>query len=109
MYNPRLAESIGEVDFVGYMPHLGLAHPKLMDVAAPLNLRCGKPDKEDSGKATDTGWAQHSYTFPGIWELQPEWLAETAGRGQVVDVREAEEFDGALGHIQGARLISLGS
>src|SRR6187455_1472812 len=29
-YNPRLAESIGEGDFVGYMTNLGLAHPKLM-------------------------------------------------------------------------------
>ena len=109
MYNPRLAESIGEGDFVGYMTHLGLAHPKLMDVAVPANLRCGKPDKEDSGKAADTDWAPLSYTFAGIWELQPEWLAENAGRVQVVDVREAEEFDGALGHIQGARLITLGS
>jgi sulfur dioxygenase len=109
MYNPRLAESIGEGDFVGYMTHLGLAHPKLMDVAVPANLRCGKPDKEDAGKAADADWAPLSYTFAGIWELQPEWLAENAGRVQVVDVRESEEFDGALGHIQGARLITLGS
>jgi len=26
-FNPRLAESIGEGDFLGYMQHLGLAHP----------------------------------------------------------------------------------
>src|SRR5687767_9200029 len=109
MYNPRLADSIGEGDFVGYMTHLGLAHPKLMDVAVPANLRCGKPEKEDAGKAADTDWAPLSYTFAGIWELQPEWLAENAGRVQVVDVREREEFDGALGHIQGAKLITLGS
>jgi sulfur dioxygenase len=113
MYNPRLAESIGEGDFVGYMTHLGLAHPKLMDVAVPANLRCGKPDKEDAAAAGDAAagadWAPLSYTFAGIWELQPDWLAENAGRVQIIDVREAEEFDGALGHIQGAKLISLGS
>jgi sulfur dioxygenase len=109
MYNPRLADSIGEGDFVGYMTNLGLAHPKLMDVAVPANLRCGKPEKEDTGRTADSEWAPLSYTFAGIWELQPDWLAENAGRVQIVDVREPEEFDGALGHIQGAKLISLGS
>jgi rhodanese-related sulfurtransferase len=109
MYNPRLAESIGEGDFVGYMTHLGLAHPKQMDIAVPANLRCGKPEKEDAGRTADTDWAPLSYTFAGIWELQPDWLAENASRVQVIDVREPEEFDGALGHIQGAKLIALGS
>jgi glyoxylase-like metal-dependent hydrolase (beta-lactamase superfamily II) len=108
-YNPRLAEAIGEDDFVGYMTHLGLPHPKLMAVAVPANLRCGRPEKEDAMNAADADWAPLSYTFAGIWELQPEWLAENAGRVQVVDVREPEEFDGALGHIQGAKLIPLGS
>ena len=109
MYNPRLAENIVEGDFVGYMAHLGLAHPKLMDVAVPANLRCGRPDQEDSMKTTDADWAPLSYTFAGIWELQPDWLAENAGRVQVIDVREPEEFDGALGHIKGAKLLPLGS
>ena len=80
-----------------------------MAVAVPANLRCGRPEKEDAMNAADADWAPLSYTFAGIWELQPEWLAENAGRVQVVDVREPEEFDGALGHIQGAKLIPLGS
>lgn len=108
-YNPRLAEAIGEDDFVGYMTHLGLPHPKLMAVAVPANLRCGRPEKDDAMDAADADWAPLSYTFAGIWELQPEWLAENAGRVQVVDVREPEEFDGALGHIKGAKLLPLGS
>ncbi len=108
MYNPRLAESIGEGDFVGYMTHLGLPHPKLMAVAVPANLRCGRPEQEDTARAADTDWAPLSYTFAGIWELQPDWLAENADRVQLIDVREPEEFDGALGHIKGARLIPLG-
>ena len=109
MYNPRLAESIGEDDFVGYMTNLGLPHPKLMAVAVPANLRCGRPEQEDNASAADTAWAPLSYTFAGIWELQPDWLAENSARVQLVDVREPEEFDGALGHIKGAKLISLGS
>ena len=117
MYNPRLADTIGEGDFVGYMTNLGLPHPKLMALAVPANLRSGRPEKEDmmstSDAATapgaDNDWAPLSYTFAGIWELQPDWLAENAARVQIIDVREPEEFDGALGHIQGAKLIPLGS
>ncbi len=108
-YNPRLAQSIGEGDFVGYMTNLGLAHPKLIAVAVPANLRCGRPEKEDSMNAADADWAPLSYTFAGIWELQPDWLAENTARVQVIDVREPAEFDGALGHIAGAKLVPLGS
>jgi len=109
MYNPRLADSIGEDDFVGYMTHLGLPHPKLMAVAVPANLRCGRPEKEDSMSTADADWAPLSYTFAGIWELQPEWLAENPDGVQIVDVREPNEFSGSLGHIKGAKLIPLGS
>jgi sulfur dioxygenase len=108
-YNPRLAQSIGEGDFVGYMTNLGLAHPKLMDVAVPANLRCGRPEKEDMTKDTDADWAPLAVTFAGIPELQPDWLAENPAGVQILDVREPDEFTGALGHIAGAKLIPLGS
>ena len=108
-FNPRLAETIGEGDFVGYMTNLGLPHPKLIAVAVPANLRCGRPDKESTMSDSDADWAPLSYTFAGIWELQPEWLAENPGRVQIVDVREPGEFDGSLGHISGAKLIPLGN
>jgi sulfur dioxygenase len=108
LYNPRLAESVGEGDFVGYMEHLGLAHPKQMEAAVPANLRCGKPAVE-RGFANEPAWAPLTYTFAGIWELQPDWLEEHGREVQVVDVREPEEFNGPLGHIEGARLVPLGS
>ena len=107
MYNPRLAESIGEGDFVGYMTHLGLPHPKLMEVAVPANLRCGRPERE-MHLDDEPDWAPLSYTFAGIWELQPNWLEENLDRVQVVDVREPDEFNGSLGHISGAMLLPLG-
>jgi rhodanese-related sulfurtransferase len=111
LYNPRLAESIGEGDFVGYMTHLGLPHPKQMDVAIPANLKCGKPAqaeaKEQAAKEQD--WAPLTYTFAGIWEVQPHWLEEHLRDVQVVDVREPAEFDGPLGHVPGAKLLPLGS
>jgi glyoxylase-like metal-dependent hydrolase (beta-lactamase superfamily II)/rhodanese-related sulfurtransferase len=106
LYNPRLAESIGEGGFVGYMSHLGLAHPKQMDVAVPANLKCGRPEKIDTA---DPDWAPLTYTFAGIWEVQPHWLEEHANDVQIVDVREPDEFNGPLGHVPGAVLIPLGT
>jgi glyoxylase-like metal-dependent hydrolase (beta-lactamase superfamily II)/rhodanese-related sulfurtransferase len=107
LYNPRLAESIGEEDFVGYMTHLGLPHPKQMEVAVPANLRCGRPEREVDLSA-NAGWAPLTYTFAGIWEVQPNWLEEHRREVQIVDVREPDEFNGPLGHIEGARLVPLG-
>ena len=106
LYNPRLAESIGENDFVGYMTHLGLPHPKQMDVAVPANLKCGKPEKTST---LDPDWAPLTYTFGGIWEVQPHWLEEHLRDVQIVDVREPDEFNGPLGHVPNARLIPLGT
>jgi glyoxylase-like metal-dependent hydrolase (beta-lactamase superfamily II)/rhodanese-related sulfurtransferase len=105
LYNPRLAESIGEGDFVGYMQNLGLAHPKQMAHAVPANLKCGKPEKTTN---QEPDWAPLTYTFAGIWEVQPHWLEENVRAVQVVDVREPDEFNGPLGHVPGAVLIPLG-
>jgi sulfur dioxygenase len=108
LYNPRLAESIGEQDFVGYMKHLGLAHPKQMDEAVPANLKCGKVEKQDVFRK-NMDWAPLTYTFAGIWEVQPQWLEEHGREVQIVDVREPDEYNGPLGHIAGAKLVPLGS
>ena len=105
LYNPRLAESIGEEDFVGYMNNLGLPHPKQMEAAVPANLKCGQPERTTS---LNPDWAPLTYTFAGIWEVQPHWLEEHLRDVQIVDVREADEFNGPLGHLPGAKLIPLG-
>ncbi|KPK07995.1 MAG: MBL fold metallo-hydrolase [Betaproteobacteria bacterium SG8_39] len=107
-YNPRLGGGVLEDDFVGYMQHLGLAHPKQIDVALPANLRCGRPE-DGAAPAHAPAWAPLTYTFAGIWELQPDWLEENLERVQVVDVREPAEFNGALGHLRSARLVPLGA
>jgi glyoxylase-like metal-dependent hydrolase (beta-lactamase superfamily II)/rhodanese-related sulfurtransferase len=107
-YNPRLGGEIGEADFVGYMNHLGLPHPKLIDVAVPANLRCGHPE-DDAALPAEPGWAPLTFTFAGIWEIQPDALEENAAAIQIVDVRESDEYHGALGHIRNAKLIPLGA
>ena len=108
MFNPRLGGQILEDDFAGYMNNLGLAHPKQMEVAVPANLRCGRVESATAG-GEDADWAPLVYTFAGIWEIQPEWLEEHLQDVQIVDVREHSEFNGALGHVPGARLVPLGS
>jgi sulfur dioxygenase len=106
LYNPRLGGNASATDFAGYMGHLGLAHPKLIDVAVPANLRCGEPPAHQA-RATDPGWAPLHFTFGGIWEIAPDTLAEWADRVQVVDVRDAPEFSDSLGHLAGARPLPL--
>ncbi len=106
-YNPRLGGEIGEADFLGYMNNLGLPHPKLMDIAVPANLRCGQPEGTAPMPA-DPSWAPLTYTFAGIFEIQPQALEESAASVQIIDVRERDEFDGPLGRIGGAKWIPLG-
>ena len=105
-YNPRLGGEVNEADFTGYMNNLGLPHPKLIDIAVPANLQCGRPAQSDA-LPPDPAWAPLTYTFGGIWEIQPSALEERGLEVQIVDVREPAEFTDALGHIPGARLLPL--
>ena len=110
-FNPRLGGEIGLGDFTGYMKNLRLSHPKLLDVAVPANLRCGRPENEvgiAADTAADPDWAPLRYSFAGVWEIDPYGLEEHAGELQILDVREPDEFTGPLGHIAGAVLIPLG-
>jgi len=105
-FNPRLGGQISEYDFMGYMNCLGLPHPKMINVALPANLKCGRPEKDEFAPTTPA-WLPLTYTFAGIWEIQPQALEEVAGKVQIIDVRGLDEFDGPLGHIFGAKLIPL--
>jgi glyoxylase-like metal-dependent hydrolase (beta-lactamase superfamily II)/rhodanese-related sulfurtransferase len=107
-YNPRLGGDIAVGDFAGYMANLRLAHPKLLDVAVPANLRCGQPQGEAADPGADPSWAHLRYSFAGVWEIDPHGLEELPASVQILDVREAVEFTGPLGHIEGAMLIPLG-
>ncbi|HXP05868.1 MAG TPA: rhodanese-like domain-containing protein [Stellaceae bacterium] len=107
-YNPRLGGDIALGDFAGYMKNLRLAHPKLLEVAVPANLRCGRPEADTTGPGADPSWAHLRYSFAGVWEIDPHGLEEHQGPVQILDVREEDEFSGPLGHIEGAVLIPLG-
>src|SRR5436190_539753 len=74
-YNPRLGGLLSESDFAGYMANLKLAHPKKLDVAVPANLQCGKPN-DGASLMSDPNWAPLSYSFAGVWEIDPAWVEE---------------------------------
>ncbi|MFM7786279.1 MAG: rhodanese-like domain-containing protein [Gammaproteobacteria bacterium] len=106
-FNPRLGGSIGEEDFAGYMANLNLPHPRQIAAALPANLRCGEPEGGAPRNAA-RDWAPISVNFAGIPEISPQALEELGPRVRLVDVREANEFSGTLGHIDGATLLPLG-
>ncbi len=107
-FNPRFGGDLSESDFAGYMQNLGLAHPKKIDIAVPANLKCGEPEGGLTSDDEPT-WAPLTYTFAGIWEVQPQWLEDHLHDAQIIDVREVDEFEGPLGRIPGARLVPLGA
>ncbi len=104
-YNPRIGGGAREEDFVGYMRNLGLPHPKQIAVAVPANMRSGRP--EDGKAPSAPSWGPVVTTYAGQPEIAPEWVAHHRMEVHVLDVRSPDEFDGELGHIEGAQLIPL--
>jgi glyoxylase-like metal-dependent hydrolase (beta-lactamase superfamily II)/rhodanese-related sulfurtransferase len=105
VHNPRLGGSAREEDFVGYMTNLGLPHPKQLAVAVPANLRAGEPG--DGQLPPTPSWAPVVTTYAGLTEIAPEWVASHRASVHVLDVRSRAEFEGELGHLEGAQLIPL--
>jgi sulfur dioxygenase len=104
-WNPRIGGGAREEDFVGYMQNLGLPHPKHLDIAVPANLRAGLPESGELPAAPS--WGPVTTTYAGLWEIAPDWVASHREELEILDVRSAAEFDGELGHIEGAHLIPL--
>ena len=105
LYNPRIGGGAREEDFVGYMRNLKLPHPKQIAVAVPANLRAGEP--EDGLAPPAPTWGPVVITYAGVPEVAPEWVALHRDRLRVLDVRTPAEFDGELGHVDGAQLVPL--
>lgn len=94
-YNPRLNLRVLEEDFVRMMAELNLSDPKMMDVAVPANQACGVTDIFPAG-----------FVRKKVVSIRPEAL-QAAHDYTIIDVREADEFDGPLGHLEGAHLVPL--
>jgi glyoxylase-like metal-dependent hydrolase (beta-lactamase superfamily II)/rhodanese-related sulfurtransferase len=104
-FNPRIGGQAREEDFVGYMENLGLPHPKQLAVAVPANMRSGQPEDGAAPRAPD--WGPVAVTYAGVLEIPPEWVARHRSEVHILDVRSAAEFDGDLGHLEGAQLVPL--
>lgn len=104
-HNPRIGGGAREEDFVGYMENLGLPHPKQIAIAVPANLRAGEP--EDGQAPATPDWGPVVTTYAGVPEIDAEWVSQHRQAVHILDVRSPAEFDGDLGHLDGAQLIPL--
>jgi sulfur dioxygenase len=86
-HNPRLNRGVDLPTFAGIMDELNLVAPKRVAEAVPANMACG----------TEVG---------SIRTLTPSSILDL-GRFRLIDVRDAEEYDGELGHIVGSELVPL--
>ena len=107
-HNPRLGGGRTVEEFVVIMDNLNLSYPKKIDVAVPANLQCGLLPAE-IGAAADEGWAPIARTDAGVPEVTVSWVRDHLGAFRLVDVREPDEYDGPMGHIDGAELAPLGT
>ena len=105
LFNPRLGGGARQEDFVGYMESLELPHPRLMAVAVPANMSCGR-DAEAS-ETPPPSWGPVVESYAGVPEIAPEWLGRHRDEVELVDVRSRTEFEGELGHLEGAKLLPL--
>lgn len=103
-YNARLKESHSLEDFKKIMSELKLANPKKIHEAVPANLACGKV------KDARTFRPQVADGIPEInaEDLYSHLSAAQSGNVKLIDVRQPDEFNGELAHIQGAVLVPLG-
>lgn len=104
-HNPRLGGGRDLAQFVAIMDGLNLSLPKKLAVAVPANQNCGMP-------VTDSvsGWAPVVRSSEGVPEISVGWLADQDRAAlRIIDVRDAQEFVGELGHIEEAEQIALTS
>ncbi len=98
-HNPRIGGGKSKEEFVQIMSELKLAQPKKIQEAVPANLSCGILKSTEHIKTNNVD---------GIREVLPAQVLEYLQRVEVIDVRNPDEFTGELGHIQGAKLVTLG-
>ncbi len=97
--NSRLRDGVTREQFVELMGNLNLAYPKKIKEAVPANLACGLPELFAP---------LDPQLLEGVPVVSALEIRSRLGQIAVIDVRGLDEFNGELGHITTARLISLG-
>ncbi|MCA9569088.1 MAG: rhodanese-like domain-containing protein [Myxococcales bacterium] len=70
----------------------------MIDVAVPANLKLGRP--------TDP-WDELERNAHGALQAPVDWVKAHASEVRLVDVRNDDEYDGPLGHLDGTELVPL--
>ena len=98
--NPRLGGGRNELDFIKLMSELKLSSPKKIKEAVPANLNLGRKFGGHVLKPT---------LNQNVPEIQADEVHKNLGQKfWLIDVRRPDEFNAELGHIQGAKLVTLG-
>jgi rhodanese-related sulfurtransferase len=71
----------------------------------PANVRSGQP--ADGKVPRPAEWGPVRQTYAGLLEIEPDWVAEHLEQVHVLDVRQPQEMQEALGQIANAQLIPL--
>ena len=102
-FNPRLKLTNSFDDFKKIMEELKLQYPKKIDVSLPANKMCGQITRER---------ALNPQIVNDIPEVSchdvKKCLENNTPKIRYIDVRRPDEFVGELGHIDGAKLVTLG-
>lgn len=93
-HNPRAGGGRTKEQFIKIMSDLKLAYPKKIDEALPANQACGNVDMD-----------KFALAFKALTSSEANANLDEM---LIIDVRGPEEFRGELGHIAGARQITLG-
>lgn len=98
-FNPRLGGGVKKESFIKTMAELKLADPKKIHEALPANLACGRVENKRF---------LNPQIADGIPEVSVHNVLENLKNVTLIDVRRPDEFNGEYGHIEGARLVTLG-
>jgi sulfur dioxygenase len=99
-FNPRVGDGKTLAEYEKIMQELKLTPPKRIHEAVPANMRLGEPDMVH---------ILETHEEDGVPVAGPDQIKSKLGRGlTLIDVRRPDEFYGELGHIEGARLVTLG-
>jgi sulfur dioxygenase len=105
-FNARLSLEKDKGQFEKTMSELNLPHPKKINEALPANLACGNIQNTQNTLEASMIKIPNS---DGIPEVSAEDVKKEIAQARIIDVRGSDEFTGELGHIDGARLVTLGA
>lgn len=99
-FNLRFGGGKSSQEFAAIMAGLDLPPPKRIQEAVPANLRLGEIKESAVLTPRSNG---------DVPEIDPETIQKNLNQGfRLIDVRRPDEFNGELGHIAGAELVTLG-